>query len=84
MLNQKEIELAPEQFKIYEKVTINLPKSIVEYYRAMAHFQETTEVNLIEQDLVEKLEADFEGRTGPEWKKLFNLYPAYEKLANTP
>jgi len=66
----------------FENVTINLPKSIVDYYRAMAHFQNITELTLIEHDIIKKLEADFEGRVGPDWKKLFNLYPALEALKN--
>jgi hypothetical protein len=82
--NQTENKLAPNQFVeneiVFEKVTINLPVSVVDYYRAMAHFQDTTELTLIENDLVEKLEADFEGRKGPDWKQMFNLYPALEAL----
>ena len=93
MLEQKEkneIELSPHEFKdektglTYQKVTLNLPKAIVDYYRMLAHFQDTTELTLIENDIAEKLEADFEGRTGPDWKKIFNLYPALEKLTGTP
>ena len=90
MLKQKEIELAPGQFKdektdvIYEKVTINLPVSVVDYYRAMAHFQNTIELTLIENDIILKLETDFAKRDGPDWKKLFNLYPALDKYKNKP
>ena len=46
---QKEIELAPGQFKdektgiIFEKVTINLPVNVVDYYRMLAHFNNTYE-----------------------------------------
>lgn len=68
MLNQTKNETQE-----MEKITINLPKNIIEYYRVIAHFQETTETNLIEEDLIEKLEADLEGRSGPDWKKMFNL-----------
>lgn len=71
---EKEIE--------FENVTINLPKSVVDYYRAMAHFQSKTELTLIEQDIIEKLEADFNRRQGPDWKKMFNFYPAFEALKN--
>ncbi len=82
MLNQTEKKLAPTQFVeneiVYEKVTLNLPKNIVDYYSAMAPFQNTNELTLIENDIVEKLNADFEGREGPDWKKIFNLYPALE------
>jgi hypothetical protein len=87
---QKEIELAPGQFKdektgiIFEKVTLNLPVNVVDYYRMLAHFNNTyeQETDMIVSDLIEKLEADFEGRTGPDWKAIFNLYPALEKLAS--
>jgi hypothetical protein len=44
----------------------------------MAPFKNTNELTLIENDIVEKLNADFEGREGPDWKKIFNLYPALE------
>ena len=89
MLNQKinQSELSENQFKdektglTYEKVEIKLPVNVVDYYRAMAPFQNTNECSLIASDVLEKLEADFEGRLAPDWKQMFNLYPAFEKLA---
>jgi hypothetical protein len=88
--NQDKNELSPNEFKdektglVFEKVTLNLPKNIVDYYRMLAHFQNPTELTLIENDIGEKLEADFEGRVGPDWKQIFRLYPALKKLTGTP
>jgi hypothetical protein len=61
LTNQK-----PKKEIEFENVTINLPKNIVDYYRAIAHFQDTTELALIKNDIIEKLEADFKGRQGPD------------------
>jgi hypothetical protein len=87
--NQTKNELSENQFVdqktglTYEKVTINLPSSIVDFYRMIAHFNNKTglETDLIAGDIIEKLNADLEGMTPVDFKETLNLTETMQKLA---
>lgn len=76
MLNPTNVNNNEQKTIIFEKVTISLPKNVVDYYRMIAHFQDTTELNLIESDLMEKLSADLEGRLPQDWIEVLGLSEA--------
>jgi hypothetical protein len=84
--NQKENELSENQFieettgLIFEKVTINLPSSIVNYYRIMAHFQKATEQDMISNSIVDNLNAELNSRSSEDWKQTLNLTSTLKKL----
>jgi hypothetical protein len=77
------IEFTHENGLTYERVTIELPKNVVNYYRALAYLQDKTEPMeqvLIAEDVIEHVESQLNGITPEDAKELFNLTPVFKAL----
>ncbi|MCW4019173.1 MAG: hypothetical protein NWF00_10945 [Candidatus Bathyarchaeota archaeon] len=71
-----------EKGNTYEKVTIALPKPIVDFYRFIAHMEGHDLVeSTIAFDLTRNLETDIKNRTPDDWMELFSLQPAIDTMA---
>jgi hypothetical protein len=69
---------------VYERLSIDLPKNIVNFYRYKAHAKgigDLTE-NLITFDIADHLYAEIEGNSSDDWKELFNLGLAFDGMFN--
>lgn len=65
-----------------EQVTLALPKPIVDYYRCIAQVQKKPVGVLMAYDLVDNLDAEFEGRNSESWKDLFGVGSAINAVIN--
>jgi hypothetical protein len=69
---------------IYERLSIDLPQTIVNLYRYRAHSQGKDDfvTALIAFDLVNGLSAEVEGMTAENFKSMFNLNETFIEMAN--
>jgi hypothetical protein len=69
---------------VYERLSIDLPKNIVNFYRYKAHAKGLDNLveNLISFDISDHLHAEIEGNSSDDWKELFNLASAFDGMFN--
>lgn len=76
-----EIREKPEAEKIeFEKVTVKLPKRVMDYLHAMEKLYGRSAVEMLEYDIVEALRCELEGMTGETIIKMFNLEPVFKAV----
>lgn len=68
----------------YERLLIDLPQNIVNFYRYKAHAKGLSDLieSLIAFDITDHLYAEIEGNSSDDWKELFNLGPAFDGMFN--
>ncbi len=69
---------------LYEQLMIDLPKTVVNFYRYMAHTKGKDGLmeTFVSFDLIDHLNAQIQGITPENLKELFNLNPALIDMAN--
>ena len=68
----------------YERLVIDLPKTVADFYRYMAHAKGKDGLmeTFVSFDLIDHLNAQIQGITPENLKKIFNLNPALVDMAN--
>lgn len=84
--NQRNVEpiIFEENGVTYERLSIDLPKTIVDFYRYKAHAKGLADLaeSLIFFDITDHLYAEIEGNSSDAWKELFNLASAFDGMFN--